>query len=172
MENYVTLTEMLDAREARAALQQEILNRFHTPLICFTLNIPGPLKLLPKVPDAFFKGKEMILETLSRHGIFLLVQKEVREKTGYEGFFAADGDGCEIKKLMTALEESGPLGRIFDIDVLLPTGEKISREDISMKPRTCLLCSREAHVCSRSRSHTVEELVREISQILDEEFPL
>ena len=36
----VSLTEMLDAREARAFAQKQLLNRYGKPLICLTLNIP------------------------------------------------------------------------------------------------------------------------------------
>ena len=38
----VTLQQTLDAREQRAARQRVLLERYETPLICFTMNIPGP----------------------------------------------------------------------------------------------------------------------------------
>ena len=38
----VELPEMLSGREARAARQQRLLERYQTTLICFTLNIAGP----------------------------------------------------------------------------------------------------------------------------------
>ena len=39
--NYIELTDMLDAREDRVAMQQQILSEFNMSLISFTLNIPG-----------------------------------------------------------------------------------------------------------------------------------
>ena len=39
METTVSLVQMLDARERRVRHQQELLARYHKPLICFTMNI-------------------------------------------------------------------------------------------------------------------------------------
>ena len=68
---------------------------------------------------------------------------------------------------MVSLEDQDRIGRLFDIDVLRPDACKVSREDLGFSPRTCLLCGQPAHVCSRSRSHSVAELTAEISQILN-----
>ena len=57
----VSLTEMLDAREARAFAQKQLLNRYGKPLICLTLNIPGPVKVLPGVPQAFEEACKRIV---------------------------------------------------------------------------------------------------------------
>ena len=43
MQGYeVTLPEMLACREHRALLQQELIARYHCPVISFCMNIPGP----------------------------------------------------------------------------------------------------------------------------------
>ena len=42
----VALEDMLNARERRAAIQRSLLDEFHCPLVCLTLNIPGPVKVL------------------------------------------------------------------------------------------------------------------------------
>ena len=51
-DNSVALLEMLNAREMRSVLQKQLLQQYRKPLICLTLNIPGPVKLLPGVPEA------------------------------------------------------------------------------------------------------------------------
>ena len=48
-DNSVALLEMLNAREMRSVLQKQLLQQYRKPLICLTLNIPGPVKLLPGV---------------------------------------------------------------------------------------------------------------------------
>ena len=48
----VTLPEMLDVRERRAARQRELLGQYHAPLISFTMNIPGPVKDSPQIGRA------------------------------------------------------------------------------------------------------------------------
>ena len=55
----ITMAEILDAREHRAWIQQELLSG-HTlesncALISFTLNIPGPIKVFPYTIWAFMR---------------------------------------------------------------------------------------------------------------------
>lgn len=166
----VVLCDMLDARERRAALQRELLEAHRCPLVCLTLNIPGPVKVLELVPQAFEEGERRIREALSLAGLAAGGCREIREKTGYEAFFWVDGDPLAIKRAVSAAEDKDRLGRLFDIDVIRPDGEKVSREDLGLPPRTCLLCGQPAHACSRSRSHSVAELVEEIQRILAEKF--
>ena len=39
----VTLEEILRTREERVIRQQEFLSQYNCPLICFTMNIAGPV---------------------------------------------------------------------------------------------------------------------------------
>lgn len=165
--NEVNLTEMLDARERRCFLQQHLLRTYRTPLICLTLNIPGPVKVLPGTPNAFDIACARIQAALASHSVPIIHTEMIKEKTGYEAFFSADAAPKLLKQLMIPLEDQDRLGRLFDIDVLSPDGQKVSREELSYAPRRCLLCSEPAHVCSRSRRHSVGELSAEISRILE-----
>ena len=47
------LPDMLNARERRVWMQEQLLSEFPGVLVSFTLNIPGPVKVLPLVPEAF-----------------------------------------------------------------------------------------------------------------------
>lgn len=163
----VSLTEMLDAREARAFAQKQLLNRYGKPLICLTLNIPGPVKVLPGVPQAFEEACKRIEAILKVYQTPVLYNISIREKTGYEAIYCVDDSPEAVKGRMTGLEDADRLGRLFDIDVLRTDGTKVSREELGHAPRTCLLCGEPAHVCSRSRRHTIEELTAEITGILD-----
>ena len=40
----VQVTDMMAAREARAFRQQELIRKYEKNVICFTLNIAGPVK--------------------------------------------------------------------------------------------------------------------------------
>lgn len=165
MEN-VSLMDMLNAREMRCRVQQQLLLTHQKPLICLTLNIPGPVKVLPGVPEAFETGCRRIEAILQERQIPLLHSMAIREKTGYEAFYCVDTSPETAKSLMISLEDQDRLGRLFDIDVLNTDGVKISREELGFPSRTCLLCDEPAHVCSRSRRHSVPELVAEINRIL------
>lgn len=166
----VTLDDMLNARENRVIKQQEILSKYKMSLISFTLNIPGSFKTFPLAEKSFVEGKTLIIRQLERHNINVAYKTESINKTGYEAFFSVDNNPYYIKKLMTTIEDSCILGRIFDIDVLKHNGDKISRQDISYDARTCLLCNEEAHVCSRSKKHKAEELIKKSIEIMSSYF--
>ena len=50
------------------------------------------------------------------------------------------------------------MGRVFEMDVLLPGGGKLEREALGFPRRKCLLCDQEASLCGRSRTHDVQAL--------------
>ena len=164
----VTLTEMLDARERRVSIQNHLLTRHKLPLICLTLNIPGPVKVFSKIPDAYEEGCRRIRFLLTQNQFPIIDFIETRDKTGYEAFFSIDANASDIKKAMVSIEDQDRLGRLFDIDVIGENGLKLSREEFGLPPRLCLLCGRPAHECSRSRAHSVPELTKHIQKILNE----
>lgn len=162
----VSLEEMLIAREQRVMMQSNLIQNYRVPIISFTLNIPGPVKVFDNLPEIFDNGCEQIEHMLERNHTSFFFASSIEEKTGYEAFFCADGSPEELKKLMTDLEDSSTVGRLYDIDVLRVDGTKVSREEFGLAPRRCLLCGESAHACSRSRRHSVEELIERIKEII------
>lgn len=61
----VSLLDMLDARERRVHHQQELLERYHKPLICFTMNIAGPIKDSPLIRRGFARGQQLLRQQFS-----------------------------------------------------------------------------------------------------------
>nr|WP_320960400.1 citrate lyase holo-[acyl-carrier protein] synthase [Blautia coccoides] len=170
----ITLQQVLDAREQRAAVQNEMLKDLHSDhaaLISFTLNIVGPVKVFPYTILAYEAGLEAIRECLMWLEADITDFREVRENTGYEAFFSIKketGIADICKEHLIELEETHPVGRLFDIDVLRSDGTKVSRESLGYMGRTCLLCDKPAFLCGRSRRHTAQELVeRETALIRD-----
>lgn len=160
----ISLEGMLLAREGRVARQREMLSRHKSPIISFTLNIPGEIKSSPKLLALHDYGIAKIKEATE------LYQKNeeivTRSDTGPEYMASIDGNAFTLKVLMVNIEESSPLMRLFDIDVIDENGNKLSRGS----ERTCLLCDKPAFICSRSRSHTKEELCAKISELIDTEL--
>lgn len=156
----VTLAQILDARERRAAKQQELLQKYGKPLICFTMNIPGPVKVSPEIEAAFRIGDH------SLRRFQLLHQEDTSAQTGFEKFYVAQNDPQSIKRACTVIEDTAPYGRLYDMDVLTPEGKKISREELGLPRRKCLICEKDAAVCGRSRAHSVQELQKATGQLL------
>lgn len=168
--SFVSLEEILDAKENRVLEQQKIIETYNLPIISFTLNIPGTIKTFPLAYKAFTEGKRLINNHLKRNHINIKYEKENIHKTGYEAFYAVDYNPYSLKKIMIDIENSCPLGRIFDIDVLKTTGDKIYRKDVNSSNRRCMLCKESAHVCSRSKKHNTDELITKIIEIIYEYF--
>lgn len=160
----VELPAMLAAREKRAARQQAFRERYHSPLLSFCLNIPGPVKTTPELRTLFDQTCHEIQACLRDLGLTIADSQTIHEATGDEYLLAFAGDAPTVKAAMTQLEESRPLGRLFDIDILTAEGQKLSRP----VPRRCLLCDRQAQDCARSRRHSVRELTDRIETLLQE----
>ncbi|MBR4696389.1 MAG: citrate lyase holo-[Selenomonadaceae bacterium] len=160
----VELPAMLVWRESRVSLQRELMERHHSPLLSFSLNIPGPVKTNAELLRLFEEGLASITSVLQSLGIGVLEKRERHAATGDECLMALQGDAILAKENMTALEERHPLGRLFDIDILDADGQKLSRPF----PRRCLICDEQAQACARSRRHSVEELVKKIEEMLQQ----
>ena len=169
----VSLLQMLDAREQRAYRQNELLARYQKPLLCFTLNIAGPIKNSPLIRQGFCIGMEEIGLQLCRNKLPVLYQETIDEVTGNEAFFVIDGEGFTVKQLMCELEDADDLGRLYDLDVLLPPdkehpqGRKLDRQDLGHSGRRCIICGAPAKECSSRRIHPVSELQQKTSAILE-----
>lgn len=160
----VTLAQMLKARDDRVQRQQELLSKYRCPLICFTMNIAGPIKTSPLIERGFFAGLSRLSDSLPRDIVrFCEVQTE---STGCQAMLSVEADATVLKNLCVAIEEETPLGRLFDMDVLDGSGVKIERE----VPRSCIVCGAAGRGCAAGRLHTMPELQAATNRILCEYF--
>lgn len=164
----VTLLEMLDARERRAFRQQALLEQYHSTLICFTMNIAGPIKNNPLILRGFQLGKRLLKERLDAWNIKPVYYEEINQITGNEAFYVLEAEPLTIKKITSQVEDGSGLGRLFDMDVLKADGQKVDREELGLPPRRCLVCGKPAKECSRSRAHSVAQLQSCTTRILAE----
>ena len=141
----VTLSQMLEARERRAALQQDTLAEYGGSLLCFTMNLAGPVKRSPLADFAFLAGERMI----AARGWEPRQHIRLCRPTGCEAVYALDIPGPELKEAAISMEDAMPVGRLFDMDVIGPDGIKLSRKE----QRPCLVCGGPAALCARSRTH-------------------
>lgn len=158
----VQLAQMLFAREQRARRQKELVDQYRLPLISFTMNIAGPVKNSPLIRRGFQMGRDALLGELHRAGTPPVHCEELDADTGCEGLYVVNAEAGALKRLCCEIEEHGGLGRLFDLDVLTPDGEKLERP----APRLCLICGKPARDCARSRTHSVPELQARTREIL------
>ncbi len=164
----VTLMEMLEARESRALEQQRLLREYRVPLICFTLNIPGPVKDSPLIRRAFAFGCSALEHRLPKSCVRYCASHCA--VTGCEAMYAVDMDALSLKTLTTAIEEETALGRLFDMDVLDARGNKLDRASAGGGSRDCIVCGAAGRGCASRRSHSIDQLQQAVRQILWEHF--
>ena len=63
----VGIDEILNCREKRVAIQNEMIKKYNKPVISFTMNIPGPIKTNNEIKKAFDIGKNLILKKLKEN---------------------------------------------------------------------------------------------------------
>lgn len=148
----VTLTQMLAAREQRVANQMAMLNTYHCPLICFTMNIAGPVKTSPLIKRAFYEGLSLLKKALPKESIRTHCT-DISE-AGCEAMFAVEMLATDLKEICEQIEEGSDLGRLFDMDVLNTDGKKLERKNM----RGCIVCGAPGRGCSARRLHSLSQL--------------
>ncbi|MBQ7155160.1 MAG: citrate lyase holo-[Synergistaceae bacterium] len=160
----ITLTQMLARREARSRQQQTFLQTHRSPLVSFSMNIPGPIKTNPQIRKAFMLGRNLLFRQLNDAGAQILADSEIHEDTGDELLLAVGNiEPSKLKDIAVQIEEISPFGRLYDIDVLDAEGQKLSRPNF----RKCLICDKQAQDCARSRTHSVKEMQNAIDILLE-----
>ncbi|MDY4599550.1 MAG: triphosphoribosyl-dephospho-CoA synthase CitG [Candidatus Faecousia sp.] len=164
----VSLLEMLEARERRAIRQKVLLSAYGKTMICFTMNIAGPVKNSSLIRRGYALGKRLLRQQLEVAGIPVAYSEEIQEKSGNEAIFLLDADPLAVKAITVEIEDQPAVGRLFDMDVLCPDGRKVDRQELGLSGRKCLICGGMAQACARSRAHTVSELQKKTQEILCE----
>ncbi|BFU59301.1 MULTISPECIES: triphosphoribosyl-dephospho-CoA synthase CitG [Rodentibacter] len=160
----VSLEALLNAREERALLQQQLLAEYRSPLLSVTLTAVGEVKKNPLLDYVFEKALEKLTALFSQRE-WIPSKKIIRPlETGHEAFFVLPIKACELKRAMIELEDSIPLARLWDLDVVNTDGILLSRAEFGLPPRACLICGDNAKYCARSRHHQSNEIIAEMQE--------
>lgn len=185
----VTLDSLLKSRDVRWQTEQRLLREYPGKvLVVLTVVMPGSVKRdwrslivahaaveaindwlqdRNKISDIGNRQKEIIASERVLPGNTELT--DVRDlETGFEAYWVISGEPLTVKRELCTIEESHPLGRLFDIDVFGGTqpAVPIPRTAVGMSPRRCLLCEHEARWCMRNHTHTQEEIQQKITDMV------
>ena len=162
----ITLDVLLQSRDNRHSLQQQLLRQHPDgTLVCLTVVMPGSVK---RNLYSVVTAQAAVTALLDRFGEHVQATQARDLATGYEAYLITDLPALEAKRVTCDIEDSHPLGRLFDIDVMDRNGTPISRQAVGGEPRRCLLCDHEARWCMRNHSHSQEELMVHIRQLVDD----
>ena len=155
----VALDDILAARDARVARQQALLQQGGM-LLSLTLVAPGAVKRSPLL-DAIFAAALDAIRPLVDDA---RARIEAVDDSGHHALYLLDGDAREWKMRVIALENRAPLARLWDIDIIDRDGVAVSRRDLGLPPRRCLLCDDDAKTCARERRHDIAALQADIAR--------
>ena len=180
----ITLDELLVSRDARHAMQQKLMAEHSgKTLVCLTVVMPGSVKRNQQsltvaraavkamrkaynISDDLLPETELLTNELKIETRECLVERDLN--TGYEAYLITPLPLLEAKRVAVDIEDTHPLGRLFDIDVIDAQGIPVSRDRVGGQPRRCLVCDHEARYCMRMRWHTQEEIWARIKQMTDD----
>ncbi|KFB89717.1 2-(5'-triphosphoribosyl)-3'-dephospho CoA synthase [Serratia grimesii] len=164
----VSLPELLTSRECRQARQLAWLSQHQSTLLVLTLVVPGAIKDSGLTRNIFNLGWQALQQMGGEQGWQCLQSETLALSTGCEGFMALQADAQRVKDCAIQLEVQQPIGRLWDIDVLDAQGRILSRRDLGLSERRCLLCNQPAKLCARQRQHSSEELLQEMERMLND----
>lgn len=158
---------ILLSRESRVTRQYNLLKRYNLPIISVTTVSPGPEKLAEIYKNVFYVALREINARFNRDGTQVVSQSISYSASGPEAQYVIQfEDAVSVKRATVALEDQHPLGRLWDLDVIAPGMMVVSRDQLDLPPRRCLACSREALICARNRTHSLDKLNAQIEQIV------
>ena len=162
-EQEITLSEILVAREERVAIQNELLSAHKAPVVSFTMNMAGPVKVTALSHRAFLWGCEQLRLGFLQNKYPVLAEKTRSLPTGDEAYFAIDAPAEQVKALCVEIEEvTLNMGRLYDMDVIGTDGKKLERG----AERPCIVCGRPGRECASRRLHSVKALQDSTASIL------
>lgn len=163
----VSLDALLAAKESRAARQTDWLTHYQQPVISLTLVTPGNVKDSIRYRNTMGVALQACDQMLWENGWTVLDRRVLWLPTGPEALWCVAHQAPEIKAHCAALEQTHPLGRLWDMDVICPRDGHIGRLALGRAMRRCLICENSAHACARSRAHSPEEVVARVEKIID-----
>lgn len=166
----ISLETWLAAKEERAARQIAWLTGYQQAVISLTLVTPGAVKDTAAYRDVMRVAVQQCDQLLREHQWSVRDSKILWLPTGPEAMWCVAHPARAIKACCVALEESHPLGRLWDLDVISPHDGPVSRQMLGQAGRRCLVCDELAHVCSRSRRHPQEQVMGCVEKIINDWF--
>jgi holo-ACP synthase CitX len=162
----ITLEELLASRDARRQREMQYLADYpDLTLLVLTIVVPGSEKRTAAaavVAEAAMQALHQEFDTSIRHELI----KDLN--TGYEAFLLLDMGREEAKSRAIAIEDTHPLGRLMDIDIIGVDGIPLGRGVMNRSPRRCIICDNDARICMRAKSHTPAQIDAKISSLVNE----
>jgi len=155
------MIDLLIAREERANHLNRLSKEYqNNPIVILKLNTPGENKNLTSLLFVHYLFHEIILNEFKTK---IIKSTKIKSLDGDYFYYVIKMDPLKVKEKTVFLEENHPLGKLVDLDVYLETA--ISRTSLNYQNRKCLICDNDAIICTRSKAHSLEDVLNKITEI-------
>ena len=113
----VTLDQVLQTKEERAAVQAELRSRYQAAVVSVSVNMPGTVKYDQDTLALIEYALARLQKLFAIEGFQTLESRWLHAVAGPAAVFAVAGDAAAIKLLAVKVEQEQPFGRLLDIDV-------------------------------------------------------
>ena len=158
------MSEILNARENRGKHIESLMKEFeYMTIAVLKLNVVGE----DKNPE-FMKFICLLFDRLIKQefGKKIVESKRQFSLDGDYIYYVINEEGTVVKERTIEIEDNNYLGRLIDIDIYHK--KSISRQDMSCEMRKCIICDNYAHVCSRNKTHSREDVSNKVSELIEE----
>ncbi len=157
--------KILEAREARMKYIRLLIEKHNKLIVVIKSNICGNDKnpcYSKFLKNYFYIKVSKVLDVCS----FEYVKSDDGD---YYILVISNKDVLNVKSLLVGLENSN-LGRLIDLDLYSNKQKSVSRSDLNLESRKCIVCNNDISICSRMKFHLVSEVNECFKNILVQEL--
>lgn len=158
------MKSILDYRAERSEYTKEVSHQFQNySVLALKANTPGENKnnndsnILVKIFD------NLLSKLLKEH---IINKEKITSLDGDYFLFVIDYNSIDLKKLAFYIEVNHPLGQFVDLDIY-KDDISVSRRDLLLPSRKCFICNKDAHVCTRNQTHSLNDLLYTIHENIE-----
>ena len=164
----VTLDQVLQTKEERAAVQAELRSRYQAAVVSVSVNMPGQIKYDQDTRALIEYALTRLQVLFAAAGVRASETRLLPAVAGPAAVLAVAGDAALLKQLAVQVEEEQSFGRLLDIDVFDSSGTQLSRDSAGMTGRRCFVCDEPAILCIRGRRHDAQAVADAVAVLLQE----
>ena len=152
----------------RASVIKSLFHEFSSSVVTVSLNIPSGSN--PSCVLHIFREAERVI----RREVSSFSKGHFMSEEYFWAAYALDIDDSpihSIKERLIQIEETHPLGRLFDFDLHRASSANltlIDRESLGKPLRKCFLCNEPAIICRRQKNHGTDDLAHWISTLVND----
>ncbi len=159
----MNIDKILKDRENRYNIMLDLSKKNSGPILTAKINYPGDNKNSSRIEKIFVTLKKMIKDQFKND---IIEMKELQGHDGPSFLCSLKGEPVKLKLKAVKIEEEKEIGRIFDVDIYID-GTPLSRRDINLKSRKCILCGEDTYNCRINNLHSKEEVKEEMDRRID-----